>query len=74
MEIVRKLMVHMEKAEGTTYRDELMNKVIEICTQNNYQVPHPVCIYSTTYDLLFSAVSVRSPPLPAIFLSMFFYL
>ncbi|KAF6018644.1 AP3D1 [Bugula neritina] len=37
MEIVRKLMVHMEKAEGTTYRDELMNKVIEICTQNNYQ-------------------------------------
>ncbi|XP_067938013.1 AP-3 complex subunit delta-1-like [Watersipora subatra] len=37
MEIVRKLMVHMDKAEGTAYRDELMCKVIEICTQNNYQ-------------------------------------
>ena len=31
-------MVHMEKAEGTVYRDELMAKIIEICTQNNYQV------------------------------------
>ena len=28
----------MEKAEGTVYRDELMSKIIEICTQNNYQV------------------------------------
>ena len=38
MEIVKKLMMHMEKAEGTVYRDELMSKIIEICTQNNYQV------------------------------------
>lgn len=38
MEIIKKLMVHMEKAEGTVYRDELMGKIIEICTQNNYQV------------------------------------
>ena len=38
MEIVKKLMAHMEKAEGTTYRDELMHKTIQICSQNDYQV------------------------------------
>lgn len=37
MEIVKKLMVHMDKAEGTNYRDELLCKVIDICSQNNYQ-------------------------------------
>lgn len=37
MEIVKKLMIHMDKAEGTTYRDELLSKIIEICSQNNYQ-------------------------------------
>lgn len=37
MEIVKKLMTHMEKAEGTLYRDELLTKIIEICSQNNYQ-------------------------------------
>lgn len=37
MEIVKKLMIHMDKAEGTTYRDELLSKIIEICCQNNYQ-------------------------------------
>lgn len=37
MEIVRKLMVHMDKAEGTIYRDELLSKIIQICSQNNYQ-------------------------------------
>ncbi|XP_031845956.1 adaptor-related protein complex 3, delta 1 subunit-like garnet isoform X2 [Nomia melanderi] len=37
MEIVRKLMVHMDKAEGTAYRDELLSKIIQICSQNNYQ-------------------------------------
>lgn len=37
MEVVKKLMVHMEKAEGTLYRDELLTKIIEICSQNNYQ-------------------------------------
>ncbi|EZA48333.1 AP-3 complex subunit delta-1 [Ooceraea biroi] len=37
MEIVKKLMVHMDKAEGTTYRDELLSKIIQICSQNNYQ-------------------------------------
>ncbi|XP_024214553.1 AP-3 complex subunit delta-1 [Halyomorpha halys] len=37
MEIVKKLMIHMDKAEGTTYRDELLSKIIDICSQNNYQ-------------------------------------
>merc|ERR1712142_1452745 len=37
MEIVKKLMAHMDKAEGTTYRDELMDKIIQICSQNDYQ-------------------------------------
>ncbi|KAF0299784.1 AP-3 complex subunit delta-1 [Amphibalanus amphitrite] len=37
MEIVKKLMVHMDRAEGSTYRDELLSKLIFICSQNNYQ-------------------------------------
>ncbi|XP_014232130.1 AP-3 complex subunit delta-1 [Trichogramma pretiosum] len=37
MEIVKKLMMHMDKAEGTMYRDELLSKIIQICSQNNYQ-------------------------------------
>uniref|UniRef100_A0AAY4E8T7 AP-3 complex subunit delta-1 n=1 Tax=Denticeps clupeoides TaxID=299321 RepID=A0AAY4E8T7_9TELE len=37
MEIVKKLMLHVDKAEGTTYRDELLTKIIDICSQSNYQ-------------------------------------
>lgn len=37
MEIVKKLIVHMDKAEGSFYRDELLVKIIEICSQSNYQ-------------------------------------
>lgn len=37
MEIVKKLMVHMDKAEGTSYRDQLLSKIIQICSQNSYQ-------------------------------------
>ena len=37
MEIVGKLLGHMERAEGSTYRDELLFKVIEICSQGSYQ-------------------------------------
>ncbi|KAG8519145.1 AP-3 complex subunit delta-1, partial [Galemys pyrenaicus] len=37
MEIVKKLMMHVDKAEGTTYRDELLTKIIDICSQSNYQ-------------------------------------
>lgn len=37
MEIVRRLLGHMERAEGSGYRDELLFKVIEICSQGSYQ-------------------------------------
>ncbi|XP_042237387.1 AP-3 complex subunit delta-1-like isoform X2 [Homarus americanus] len=37
MEIVRRLMTHMDRAEGTMYRDELLQKIILICSQNNFQ-------------------------------------
>ena len=37
MEIVKKLMSHIEKAEGTQYRDELLSKVIEVCSHENYK-------------------------------------
>ncbi|XP_045845932.1 AP-3 complex subunit delta-1 [Meles meles] len=37
VEIVKKLMSHVDKAEGTTYRDELLTKIIDICSQGNYQ-------------------------------------
>ena len=37
MEIVKKLMIHMDKAEGSHYRDELLSKTVEICCQSNYQ-------------------------------------
>ncbi|CAF2194416.1 unnamed protein product [Rotaria magnacalcarata] len=37
MDVVRKLMIHMSKAEGTHYRDELLSKVIDICSQSDYQ-------------------------------------
>ncbi|CAG0918502.1 unnamed protein product [Notodromas monacha] len=37
MEIIKKLMVHMERAEGSHYRDQLLTKIIFICSQNHYQ-------------------------------------
>lgn len=36
MEIVKRLLGHMEVAEGSLYRDELLYKVIDICSQNSY--------------------------------------
>ncbi|CAJ0568040.1 unnamed protein product, partial [Mesorhabditis spiculigera] len=37
MEIVKKLMEHVEHAEGSHYRDELLSRIISICSYNNYQ-------------------------------------
>ena len=37
MEIIRKLMAHMSKADGSHYRDELLAKIVDICSQKNYQ-------------------------------------
>ena len=37
VDIIKKLMYHMDKAEGSAYRDELLAKIIQICSQSNYQ-------------------------------------
>ncbi|TMS34312.1 hypothetical protein L596_001937 [Steinernema carpocapsae] len=37
MEIVKKLMEHVDAAEGSHYRDELLSRIISICSYNNYQ-------------------------------------
>eukprot|EP00118_Oscarella_pearsei_P003393 m.14139 g.14139 ORF g.14139 m.14139 type:complete len:1230 (+) comp25546_c0_seq1:46-3735(+) len=37
VEIIKKLMVHVDTAEGSAYRDELVAKIMDICCQNNYQ-------------------------------------
>lgn len=37
MEIVKKLMEHVDAAEGSHYRDELLSRIISICSHNNYQ-------------------------------------
>lgn len=37
MEIVRKLMDHVDQAEGAFYRDELLARIISICSHKNYQ-------------------------------------
>ena len=31
------LMIHMDKAEGSHYRDEILSKVAEICEESNYE-------------------------------------
>ena len=36
-EITRKLMSHMDDSESASYRDEVLSKIILICSQNNYQ-------------------------------------
>ncbi|CAF1390279.1 unnamed protein product [Rotaria sordida] len=35
-DIVHKLMIHMDKSEGLRYQYELLSKIIEICSQNDY--------------------------------------
>ncbi|VDP22115.1 unnamed protein product [Soboliphyme baturini] len=37
MEIVRKLLEHLANAEGPMYRDELVSKIIQICSNDNYR-------------------------------------
>lgn len=36
-EIVKKLLSHLEVSEGATYRDEVVGKIISICSQDHYQ-------------------------------------
>lgn len=51
MEIVKKLMIHMDKAEGSHYRDELLSKIVEICSQSNYQ-------FITNFEWLVNCLAV----------------
>uniref|UniRef100_A0A914LNH2 AP-3 complex subunit delta domain-containing protein n=1 Tax=Meloidogyne incognita TaxID=6306 RepID=A0A914LNH2_MELIC len=37
MEIVRRLMEHLECAEGSFYRDELLRQIVAICSHGNYK-------------------------------------
>lgn len=34
--IVEKLMVFMDKTESTVYKDEVLVKIIDICSRNDY--------------------------------------
>lgn len=43
MEIVRQLLEHIEAAEGSAYRDELLYKIVEICSQSSY-------VYITNFE------------------------
>ena len=38
IDIVRKLLLHLEGTEGQMYRDEVVAKIIAMCSQNTYQV------------------------------------
>ena len=37
MEITKKLISHMDDSESASYRDEVLSKIVLICSQNNYQ-------------------------------------
>ncbi|XP_032234708.1 AP-3 complex subunit delta-1 isoform X2 [Nematostella vectensis] len=37
MDIIKKLMIHIDKADSQNYRDELLSKIIMICSQGDYQ-------------------------------------
>lgn len=49
MEIVKKLMEHVESAEGSYYRDELLSRIIGICSYNNY-------LYITNFEWYISVL------------------
>lgn len=79
MEIVKKLMLHVDKAEGTTYRDELLTKIIDICSQSNYQYitnfewsvwVHFEFTVKYVYDDISHSLNYSSPYLPDRYISI----
>lgn len=38
VDIVRKLLQHLEHSDGLSYRDEVVAKIIQMCSQEHYQV------------------------------------
>jgi AP-3 complex subunit delta-1 len=51
VEVTKKLMIHMDHAEGSAYRDELVCKITEICSQGNY---HYITNFEWSIDRLHS--------------------
>jgi AP-3 complex subunit delta-1 len=37
VEIVKKMLLHCDESESTNYRDEVLSKIVYMCSQNNYQ-------------------------------------
>lgn len=44
VDIVRKLLQHLEQSDGLGYRDEVVAKIIEMCSQNHYQAIHSLIL------------------------------
>lgn len=56
MDIIKKLMVHIDKADSQSYCDELIAKIIEICSLNDY---HYVTNFEWYIDVLIQLTKVE---------------
>lgn len=56
MDIIKKLMVHIDKADSQTYCDELVSKIIQICSMNDY---HYVTNFEWYTDVLIQLTRVE---------------
>ncbi|XP_068728186.1 AP-3 complex subunit delta-1-like [Montipora capricornis] len=56
MDIIKKLMVHIDKADSQTYCDELISKIIKICSMNDY---HYVTNFEWYVDVLIQLTRVE---------------
>ncbi|XP_031566631.1 AP-3 complex subunit delta-1-like [Actinia tenebrosa] len=56
MDIVKKLMIHMDKTTSQSYRDELLSKIILICSQSDY---HYITNFEWYIDVLVQLTRVE---------------
>lgn len=56
MDIIKKLMVQIDKADSQTYCDELLSKIVEICSMNDY---HYVTNFEWYIDVLVQLTRVE---------------
>ncbi|XP_078354382.1 AP-3 complex subunit delta-1-like [Oculina patagonica] len=56
MDIIKKLMVHIDKADSQTYCDELLSKIVQICSMNDY---HYVTNFEWYIDVLIQLTRVE---------------
>ncbi|KAJ7386345.1 AP-3 complex subunit delta-1 [Desmophyllum pertusum] len=56
MDIIKKLMAHIDKAESHSYCDELLSKIVEICSLNDY---HYVTNFEWYIDVLIQLTRVE---------------